>query len=359
MKTPKTNCQNCKELLNESFEFCPKCGQKVSDNLTLGVLFYNTISNYFSFDARFFKSFIPLLIKPGYIAKEFVNGRRLKYLHPSQMYLFVIVIFFFIFNFYVRDGRATIDRTMQKVLSQRKAKLDSVKTTKPLKDSLNLNSIITPLKNNSGKLGLDEKDVKVLDSLSKIKIPASNLPTNNNFFNTKIIDSLIAINAPEKQIYKSMGMPDDAGFFKQKIYTQYLKIHKTLGFSQALQSFVDSIPLAMFFLMPIFAFLLKLFYFRKGVFAHHLVFSFYFFTFLFTVFSIVFGLNLITDIIPVWIYVLIVLSTFFYLYRAIMKFYDKGWFFSFIKTSIISFLFLIIVLPLAFIVQAGFVFLFY
>ena len=103
METNQNTCQNCEQPYDKGFRFCPHCGQKTNDELTLGVLFYNTISNYFSFDARFFKSFIPLMIRPGYLAKEFVKGKRLLYLHPAQMYLFVAVIFFFIFNFYTRE----------------------------------------------------------------------------------------------------------------------------------------------------------------------------------------------------------------------------------------------------------------
>ena len=81
MNTNQVNCQNCEQPYEEGFQFCPNCGQKTNDELTLGVLFYNTISNYFSFDARFFKSFIPLMFRPGYLAKQFIDGKRLLYLH--------------------------------------------------------------------------------------------------------------------------------------------------------------------------------------------------------------------------------------------------------------------------------------
>ena len=87
------NCKNCEKEFEEGFEFCPHCGQKAKDDLTIGVLFYNTISNYFSFDARFLRSFIPLMFRPGYVARRFVEGKRLQYLHPAQYYLFVSVIY--------------------------------------------------------------------------------------------------------------------------------------------------------------------------------------------------------------------------------------------------------------------------
>ena len=98
METNTPTCQNCEKPYEEGFEFCPHCGQKTNEDLTIGVLFYNTISNYFSFDARFLKSFIPLMFRPGYLARKFLEGKRLLFLHPAQMYLFVSVIFFFILS---------------------------------------------------------------------------------------------------------------------------------------------------------------------------------------------------------------------------------------------------------------------
>ncbi len=49
-------CPNCEHELNNADKYCPSCGQKTNDELTINVLFSNTITNYFSVDARFFKS---------------------------------------------------------------------------------------------------------------------------------------------------------------------------------------------------------------------------------------------------------------------------------------------------------------
>ncbi len=97
-------CKNCEESFEASFDYCPYCGQETADQLTVGVLFSNTISNYFSIDARFLKSFIPLMTKPGLLARRFVDGKRLSYLHPAQFYLFISVVFFFIFSFTIRKA---------------------------------------------------------------------------------------------------------------------------------------------------------------------------------------------------------------------------------------------------------------
>ncbi|WP_439151117.1 DUF3667 domain-containing protein [Winogradskyella sp.] len=356
METNQVNCTNCEQPYKKGFKFCPHCGQKTNDELTIGVLFYNTISNYFSFDARFFKSFFPLMFRPGYLASEFIKGKRLLYLHPAQMYLFVAVIFFFIFNFYVREGREELDKNMERVLANRKEQV-KVKDSIP-KDSIEVIEFVNPLKDKGVTIGLNDEDLKALDSLSNIKIPKKNIGTSYTF-NERNIDSLISIGSSDEEIYKSMGMDDDAGFFQRKFYSQILKFYKTMGLGQVYQTFIDSIPLAMFFLLPIFALLLKIFFFNKGRYSHHLVFSFYYFSFLFTVFSIVFAVNRWVMDIPNWIDWLIILSTLFYLLIAIVKFYRQNWFLSFIKSGLVSFLFLLLVLPLAFTILGFMAFLFY
>jgi len=97
MPNQDINCKNCENKFDANFEYCPHCGQKVNDKLTVGVLFSNTIKNYFSVDARFFKSFFPLLLKPGYLPSKFIEGKRLLYYipHNSTYFLQLCSSFYF------------------------------------------------------------------------------------------------------------------------------------------------------------------------------------------------------------------------------------------------------------------------
>lgn len=340
MKTNQQNCKNCEQPYDEGFQFCPHCGQKTNDELTIGVLFYNTISNYFSFDARFIKSFIPLLFKPGYLAKEFIKGKRLLYLHPAQMYLFISVVFFFIFSFTVRNQTEQLNEELRKTLDSDDVStvVDSLEMRKS--DSLNRVKIKKALKDNQYLTRMSDSEIDSIVSLEKLP-----KKTDISFgFNEAEIDSLIKIKAPDSEIYKTMGLEEDDGWFKTKLYEQALKFYKARDGGNILHAFYDTVPIALFFLLPIFALIIKLLYFRKGRYAHHLVFSFYFFSYLFTVFSIIFGVNLIWDI-PDWIDWLIAFSTFFYLMAALKNFYARGWFVSWFKCSVATFMFMAIVIP--------------
>jgi hypothetical protein len=353
MGNQSIQCQNCESDLKEEFDFCPNCGQKTTEELTVGVLFYNTISNYFSFDARFFKSFIPLMFRPGYLARKFLEGKRLLYLHPAQMYLFISVVFFFIFSFTVRDQTESLNRELRETLNEKSVlvlkdsveqrKIDSIKAVeKQIKDSIARVEVKKALEDNKWITGMDEKQI---DSL----VARDDFNKNNNMnfsFNEKEMDSLIELNASDEELYAAMGLEEDDGWFVKKMYAQALKFYKARDGGSILKAFYDTVPIALFFLLPIFALILKVLYFRKGRYAHHLVFSFYYFSFLFTVFSIIFGVNLIWEI-PDWIDWLIALSTFVYLFIALKRFYSQGWFLSFFKSSVATFTFMLVVIPIA------------
>lgn len=330
-------CKNCEHPLEENFKFCPECGQKAKDKLTIRVLFSNTISNYFSVDARFFASFLPLLFKPGYLPKKFVEGKRLTYLHPAQFYLFISVVFFFLLSFEARHQQEVFEESIKKGFDS----VDSIDSNQvKMLDSLELNI----------EKSFADKGVNVNLDVDTDSIKSEDRSDINFGFNRDIIDSLIAINAPQEEKLKALGYKEDQAGWKQRFYIQLLKFYEKKG-GGILQAFYDSIPLAMFILLPIYALLLYLLFFKKGRFAVHLVFSFYFFSFLFTVFSILLLVNFIYQL-PSWIDLMVIFSTGIYLIIALMRFYEQGFGKIFLKTNILSFLYLLFIIPTSFVILA-------
>jgi hypothetical protein len=356
MEEKNTSCKNCEREFRDDFQFCPYCGQKAKDDLTMGVLFYNTISNYFSFDARFFKSFFPLMFRPGYLAKRFVEGKRLLYLHPAQYYLFVSVVFFFIFSFQAREYTQQADNALKKGLES--DPISEVNTIpNEVLDSLTIEEITKPLKDKGIITGMNKAELKKLDSIIKESTNTEDVRNEVFGYDKKKLDSLIAIDAPLSDQLKAMGMHDDAGFLKRHFYTQMLKFQKNSG-GGILQAFFDSIPIALFILLPIFAFTLKIFFWKRGSFAHHLVFSFYFFSFLFVVLGMILVANYLWDM-PFWIGLIISLSTYFYLLVAIRYFYRQNYFLTFLKTGMVTFIYLMFVMPIAVGIMVATSFVFY
>ena len=74
--------------------FCPECGQ---ENVDSHENFFHLLGHYtadfFHFESKIPRSVIPLLTKPGFLTKEYWEGRRIRYIHPLRLYLFVSVLF--------------------------------------------------------------------------------------------------------------------------------------------------------------------------------------------------------------------------------------------------------------------------
>ena len=331
-------CKNCEKSFDESYGYCPYCGQETADNLTFGVLFSNTIENYFSIDARFFRSFGTLMLKPGVLARRFVDGKRLKYLHPAQFYLFISVVFFFIFSFSVRKADTDVTQALKKGFDK-ELTLDSLQLKK---DSINLEKAKKAIKNNPVLTGITDEDLSAIDSVITAE---QNSPDVSFTFQREILDSLIVIGAPQADKLKAMGLEENAGAFTRKFYEQMLKFYEQKG-DGILNTLYDTIPIAMFFMLPLFGLLLKFFYWKRATFAHHMVFSFYFFTFLFTSFCVLILTNMLIEI-PLWIEVLFFLSFVVYLILAIRNFYKSSWLGSFFKATIVSFMYMVFIVPIA------------
>ena len=78
--------------------YCHNCGQ---ENIEPKESIWHLVSHLFEdlthFDGKFFTSLKDLILKPGFLSKEYMLGRRASYLNPIRMYLFTSAIFFLIF----------------------------------------------------------------------------------------------------------------------------------------------------------------------------------------------------------------------------------------------------------------------
>ena len=90
-----TACQNCGAVLLG--EHCYACGQPVKGlvrhfSSILGD-FFDTVLNI---DSRVFRTLGPLLLKPGYLSNEYFEGRRVRYVSPVRLFVFLSIVTFFV-----------------------------------------------------------------------------------------------------------------------------------------------------------------------------------------------------------------------------------------------------------------------
>ena len=94
-------CKNCNSELVGLY--CSECGQKNTELLSVKAIVKELTDNVFSFDSRFFITLKYLIIKPGFLTKEYWAGRRTTYLSPLRMYL-VLSVFYFFLNGIMNEG---------------------------------------------------------------------------------------------------------------------------------------------------------------------------------------------------------------------------------------------------------------
>ena len=88
-------CGNCGAALTG--RFCAACGQRQQPHVQLLVHFVaEGIEGVTHADSRLWRSLGYLLTRPGLLTREFLEGRRARYLPPFRLYLVISVVFFLV-----------------------------------------------------------------------------------------------------------------------------------------------------------------------------------------------------------------------------------------------------------------------
>jgi hypothetical protein len=310
---PNEFCLNCGTKLEDTY--CHHCGQKdIPRRQTLGDMFINFISSFWSYEGKFFLTTKYILLRPGFLAVEYNAGRRESYYHPARMYVFVSFLFFLLLV--------------------------------SLPDS----------DNPAAEAGLSEEDKKEL---------AENGLNPAMFGDTLKYDSIdkkkkrgITWNIKDQE-YESMEQYDSIqntlpeekrdGWFTRLMQKRTFELQKKYGDDgdalgkDFLSIFTDNFSKVLFYLMPFFALVLKLLYIRRDYYySEHLVFTVYYYNFFYMAGCIMMLLNLVPWL--GWLSVLIGFWIYFYILVAMKRTYGQGWGKTILKFMLFTGLFSILVL---------------
>ena len=90
-------CDNCGAPV--SGRYCGACGQRVEPPVhSLWHFTKVACEDLTHADSRLWRTLNALLFKPGYLTREFLSGRRARYLPPVRLYLVLSVVFFIWFS---------------------------------------------------------------------------------------------------------------------------------------------------------------------------------------------------------------------------------------------------------------------
>jgi hypothetical protein len=86
-------CRNCAAYAPD--QYCPHCGQETSEHLPSAREFvHEFVLHYFAAEGRLWRTLKALVLHPGRLTIEYLEGRKRKYVLPLRLYLTVSVVFF-------------------------------------------------------------------------------------------------------------------------------------------------------------------------------------------------------------------------------------------------------------------------
>ncbi len=279
------NCLNCGQLVEE--RFCAHCGQENTESRQpFYFLFTHFFEDFTHYDGQFWKTIRYLLFSPGKLTNEYLAGKRQQYVAPVKLYIFISFVAFFVPTLFP-ESHSDSDRV--KVSSNEVKKQNLVETS----------------------------DSSLTENVENDSLPAV-LQINSEKIHSKASYDSMA-NASGKVLYK---------LIKPVVHKYYdLRNNgddmKEIG-EKFTESFVHTLPKALFVYLPLFAFLLWLFHNKKKWwFFDHGIFTLHFFSFLLLFIFLMRLLNYVVDFFDVGF-----INSIFNIFMFVASFYTIAYFFK-------------------------------
>ena len=90
-------CANCDAPL--SGNFCANCGQKAHVHRSLAHVGEEFVHGITHFDGKAWKTLPLLFFRPGKLTRDYIEGKRARYIAPVPLFLLVVFLMFFVFSF--------------------------------------------------------------------------------------------------------------------------------------------------------------------------------------------------------------------------------------------------------------------
>lgn len=290
-------CLNCRHVVEQ--KFCPNCGQENSDSRkTFHHLFIHFFEDLTHYENAFWKTIRNLLFKPATLTKEYLSGKRLSYLAPVRLYIFISFITFLLIAIFPSKVGDQISKG-EKEISTKLINQDKKGTKGAYKTHFEL------------------KSMKEVDSIQKYG---------------KEDEKLSEL---EYWLYeKSVHVTENNS--KREIVEKFI------------ESFFHNIPKILFIIMPFFAFFLWIFHNKKKwYYFDHGIFTLHYFSFLLLIFLIMFIVERVVGLFgedsPISFIASIVnvagtIWMCYYFYPAHHRFYGESRIVSFVKSVILFFI---------------------
>lgn len=319
------DCLNCGTRLRG--QYCGVCGQRARNRLiSLWELISEAFGDLFEIDSRLWRTLIPLLSRPGRLTRDYLEGRRARYMPPFRTYLVLSLIFFVVAFFDPRDDLSLLfepePEPTPEELAEKKSEVEEAK--QEILDELAKEGIIV------GDTISDEQAEEVNEAIAQAA------EKSDGGFNIQIDDDTgnCDINGGDLN-----ELPE---WFKRRYTPERLKTvceRVTADSGKAFAGLLrDNIPVALIVLLPLMALVLKILYpLSRRYFVEHLLFVVHYHAFFFLILTlqILFARLAALIRLPEAIAMLAIVAASFYipvyLYMAMRRVYGQGRVLTFIK----------------------------
>ncbi|PKG81485.1 hypothetical protein CXF85_18640 [Colwellia sp. 75C3] len=389
-KKESKSCENCHQELNGPF--CASCGQSSDSTLKyFWLVIMHLLDDIFSFDSRASRTIWPLITRPAFLTNEYFAGRRVHYVPPLRLYLFISIVFFITLKFFIAsDDANSIDiNGNQEVVTQVKAHIKQLKTkqnslqesslesTQTLDEITRLNEELAKFSNYFADLnreytsGQNKQLIKITREMVELEFDKADEGLSSKKqerFESLIEKRLKLISGGIISEELTIANNEDGSLSfeflskeqnkKLNEFTEELKEKGEKAFNSdtgpLMEQVIGKLPQLMFILLPLFAVLLKvMFIFSKRLYMEHLTVALHSHSFIFITVLLFEMLDLLEDYLAetsptiasfsgvvaggllVWIPI--------YLFLMQKRVYKQGKFFTFVKFSIIGILYILMI----------------
>ena len=345
------NCLNCGTRLRG--QYCGSCGQRARNRLiSLWQLTQEAFGDLFELDSRLWRTLGPLLGRPGQLTRDYLEGRRARYMPPFRTYLVLSVIFFVVAFFNPRDDLGLLyepepEPTPEEVAAaeaeaalraeRRGEGLDEArKTMEQLNDQglitdEALQKFIDEIEDDSAEADEDAESAEGAD-YSYTDYAGENDDSSPGFNVTIDEDGEQDANCT----IDTGDLEKMPGWVQRRLTPERLEhiceeIEGDDG-NTFVNLLLDNLPIALIVLLPVMALVLKILYpLSRRYFVEHLLFFVHFHAFFFLILTLQILLARIGSsltFLPEAIWILIIIAASFYipiyLYKAMRRVYGQG-----------------------------------
>jgi hypothetical protein len=264
-------CLNCNYVVDN--RFCSNCGQENTDTRkTFFHLFVHFFEDLTHYENAFWKTIKNLLLRPASLTKEYLSGKRMSYLAPVRLYIFVSFVTFFLLSV-IPDNEDTPDVSV-------KAKSTGVITKKVEEKD-------TVFKEQQKIIDLEKKGMlskKESDSIQKMIVESKEKEIEENGEFTilgKYYKSVHELDSIQQHCKPSERMSPIVYWMNRKMQLVQDKYPAKELKEKFIESFIHNLPKSLFIYMPLFAFVLWIFQSKKRwYYFDHGIFTLHYFSFL-------------------------------------------------------------------------------